>query len=155
MHAGGTEGADLRFEKKPVPFRWRALYRLAHLALFRALKDRPGCEPPVGVHRRAALGPDVFRFFHAMGVPLKQIYGQTEIAGISCIHRDGEHRVPHRGRAHPRDGAPHPEEGEILSRSPSVFLGYYKNEAGDAAPSPAAGSTPATPAISPKTATSS
>jgi len=31
----------------------------------------------------AALGPDQFRFFHAMGVNLKQIYGQTETSGIS------------------------------------------------------------------------
>ena len=77
----------------------------------------------------AALGPDVFRFFHAMGVPLKQIYGQTEIA--DQLH-------PPRGIAFHTVGEPIPEtelriseEGEILSRSPSVFLGYYKNE-GDA-----------------------
>ena len=38
----------------------------------------------------AAMGPDHFRFFHAIGVNLKQIYGQTEIAGISVVHRDGD-----------------------------------------------------------------
>ncbi len=67
------------------------LYRLAYCAVFRALKDRLGfsrirCASTGG----AALGPDTFRFFHALGVNLKQIYGQTEIAGISCIHRDGD-----------------------------------------------------------------
>ena len=36
----------------------------------------------------APLGPDVFRFFHAIGVNLKQLYGQTEICGIAVVHRD-------------------------------------------------------------------
>src|SRR5690606_16453458 len=38
----------------------------------------------------APLGPDVFRFFHAIGVNLKQIYGQTEICGIAVVHRDDD-----------------------------------------------------------------
>ncbi len=125
----GRKVADLRFEKKPVPLRWRVLYALAWLLLFRALKDRLGFS-----HIRsastggAALGPDVFRFFHAMGVPLKQIYGQTEIAGISCIHRDDDIQFHTVGRPIPETEVRISEGGEILSRSPSVFLGYYKNE---------------------------
>jgi long-chain acyl-CoA synthetase len=87
----GRRVADLRFQKKPVPAALRAAYRLAYWGLFRALRDRLGF-----THMRsastggAALGPDVFGFFHAMGVRLKQIYGQTEISGISCIHRQGD-----------------------------------------------------------------
>ena len=125
----GRKVADLRFEKKPVPLGWRVLYRLAHWGLFRALKDRLGF-----THIRsastggAALGPDVFRFFHAMGVPLKQIYGQTEIAGISCIHRDGDIQFHTVGTPIPGTEVRISETGEILSRSPSVFQGYYKDE---------------------------
>ena len=125
----GRKVADLRFEKKPVPLGWRVLYRLAYWGLFRALKDRLGF-----THLRsastggAALGPDVFRFFHAMGVPLKQIYGQTEIAGISCIHRDGDIQFHTVGTPIPETEVRISETGEILSRSPSVFQGYYKNE---------------------------
>ncbi len=126
----GRKVADLRFEKKPVPLRWRALYRLAHLALFRALKDRLGMTNLRSASTGgAALGPDVFRFFHAMGVPLKQIYGQTEIAGISCIHREGNIAFHTVGEPIPETELRISEEGEILSRSPSVFLGYYKSEA--------------------------
>jgi long-chain acyl-CoA synthetase len=126
----GRKVADLRFEKKPVPFRWRALYRLAHLALFRALKDRLGMTNLRSASTGgAALGPDVFRFFHAIGVPLRQIYGQTEIAGISCIHRQGNIAFHTVGEPIPETELRISEEGEILSRSPSVFLGYYKSEA--------------------------
>ncbi|HET8539478.1 MAG TPA: long-chain fatty acid--CoA ligase [Anaeromyxobacter sp.] len=125
----GRKVADLRFAKKPVPLALRLLYGLAHVLLFRALKDRLGMS-----HLRsastggAALGPDVFRFFHAMGVPLKQIYGQTEISGISCIHREGDIAFHSVGKPIPGTELRIAENGEILSRSPSVFLGYYKNE---------------------------
>jgi long-chain acyl-CoA synthetase len=125
----GRKVADLRFEKKPVPLGWRVLYWLAHVLLFRALKDRLGF-----THLRsastggAALGPDVFRFFHAMGVPLRQIYGQTEISGISCIHRQDDIQFHTVGKPIPGTDLRISENGEILSRSEAVFLGYYKNE---------------------------
>ncbi len=125
----GRRVADLRFAKKPVPLGLRLLYGAAHVLLFRALKDRLGMS-----HLRsastggAALGPDVFRFFHAMGVPLKQIYGQTEISGISCIHRDDDIAFHSVGKPIPGTEVKIAANGEILSRSPSVFLGYYKNE---------------------------
>ena len=97
----------------------------------------------------------MFRFFHAIGVTLKQIYGQTEISGISCIHRDGDIAFHTVGEPIPGTELRIAEEGEILSRSPSVFLGYYKNRGHARRRSPAVGSTPATPAISPTTASSS
>jgi long-chain acyl-CoA synthetase len=40
----------------------------------------------------AALGPELFTFYQAIGVNLKQIYGQTEIVGIAYMHRDGDVR---------------------------------------------------------------
>ncbi|HEX9050703.1 MAG TPA: long-chain fatty acid--CoA ligase [Anaeromyxobacter sp.] len=125
----GRRVADLRFARKPVPLGLRLLYGAAHVLLFRALKDRLGMS-----HLRsastggAALGPDVFRFFHAMGVPLKQIYGQTEISGISCIHRDDDIAFHSVGKPIPGTEVKIADNGEILSRSPSVFLGYYKND---------------------------
>jgi long-chain acyl-CoA synthetase len=125
----GQHVADLRFQKKPIPLAWRFLYWLAHVALFRALKDRLGMTNlRTASTGGAALGPDVFRFFHAMGVPLKQIYGQTEIAGISCIHRDDDIAFHTVGQPIPETEVKISDDGEILSRSPSVFLGYYKND---------------------------
>jgi long-chain acyl-CoA synthetase len=129
----GLRIADLHFQKKPVPPLWRFLHWLAHVLLFRALKDRLGLSRlRTASTGGAALGPDVFRFFHGMGVPLKQIYGQTEIAGISCIHRDGDIQFHTVGQPIPGTEVRISESGEILSRSESVFVGYYKNEAATA-----------------------
>jgi long-chain acyl-CoA synthetase len=113
-----------------VPSPWlKFKYLLADQGLFRALRDRLGfSRMRSATTGGAALGPDVFRFFHAIGVNLKQIYGQTEIAGISCIHKEGEVDFTSVGAPIPETEVRISEQGEILSRSPAVFLGYYKNE---------------------------
>ena len=125
----GYKVADLRLERGGVPAFWRVLYFFANWLLFRPLKDRLGLSNlRSGTTGGAALGPDVFRFFHAMGVRLKQIYGQTEISGISCIHRDDRIRFHTVGEPIPGTEVRISERGEILSRSSAVFLGYYKND---------------------------
>jgi len=124
----GYRWADFKFEKKKPPLRWKILYGIAWLLLFRALKDRLGFSRiRSATTGGAALGPDVFRFFHALGVNLKQIYGQTEISGISCIHRDGDIHFDTVGKPIPETEIKISEEGEILSRSPAVFVEYYKD----------------------------
>jgi long-chain acyl-CoA synthetase len=125
----GKRLADKRFEKKPIGVGDKVAWWLADVLLFRALRDRLGMTNLRSASTGgAALGPDVFRFFHAIGVPLRQIYGQTEISGISCIHREGDIAFHTVGKPIPGTEVKIDERGEILSRSPSVFLGYYKND---------------------------
>jgi long-chain acyl-CoA synthetase len=71
----------------------------------------------------------VFRFFHAIGVNLKQIYGQTETCGIAVMHADDDIRFQTVGKPVPATELRIAENGEILLRSPSVFQGYYGDEA--------------------------
>jgi long-chain acyl-CoA synthetase len=124
----GYEYADTVFRKEAVPPFLRLKHKLAYALVFRALKDRLGLLRIRSASTGgAALGPDVFKFFNAMGVNLKQIYGQTEISGISCIHREGDINFDSVGKPIPETEIRLSDSGEILSRSPSVFLGYYKN----------------------------
>ncbi|MFX0539189.1 AMP-binding protein [Ornithinimicrobium sp. Y1847] len=74
----------------------------------------------------APLGPDVFRFFHAIGVNLKQIYGQTEICGIAVVHRDDDIAFNTVGVPIPGTDLRISDDGEILLRSASVFRGYHR-----------------------------
>ncbi len=124
----GQRWADCRFEqRRPGPW-LRLLYHLGDLLVFSAIKDHLGL-----LHLRqaytggAALGPDVFRFFHALGVNLKQIYGQTEIAGISVVHRSEDIKFHTVGKPIPGTQVRIADDGEILSHSPAVFAGYFKN----------------------------
>lgn len=125
----GYKVADFKFKKQPIPFGVSLLHKLSYWALFRPLKDRLGLTNLRTCSTGgAALGPDVFRFFHALGVPLKQIYGQTEISGISCIHYDGDVQFHTVGKPIPGTEVKISPDGEILSRSASIMPGYYKND---------------------------
>lgn len=125
----GQRMADAKFRKVPPSLWTRVMYLLGDWLVFSAIKDHYGL---LRLRRAytggAALGPDVFRFFHSLGVNLKQIYGQTEISGIAVVHRDGDIKFETVGVPIPGTEVKISEEGEILLKSPSVFAGYYKNE---------------------------
>jgi long-chain acyl-CoA synthetase len=123
----GYQVADLKFSKKPIPWYWKTFHYLAYLSVQKKLKDHLGLSGIRDTYTGgAAMGPDHFRFFHSLGVNLKQIYGQTEIAGISVLHRDGDIKFDTVGIPLPETEVKITPEGEIISKSPSVFQGYYK-----------------------------
>ncbi|MBL7204243.1 MAG: AMP-binding protein [Desulfobacteraceae bacterium] len=125
----GYKAAGLTFEKKPVPLQWKFLNWIASITMQKKLKDHLGLSRLRHCYTGgAAMGPDHFKFFHALGVNLKQIYGQTEVAGISVVHRDGDIKYDTVGTPIPETEIKITEEGEILTKSPSVFIGYYKND---------------------------
>jgi long-chain acyl-CoA synthetase len=120
--------ANLKFDKRPVPWFWKALEWLAYITVQKKLKDHLGLSRVRNAYTGgAAMGPDHFRFFHALGVNLKQIYGQTEVAGISVVHRSGDIKFDTVGKPIPGTEIKITEDGEIITRSPSVFQGYYKS----------------------------
>ena len=105
---------------------------VADLLAFRALRDRLGFSRlRSAATGGAALGPDTFRFFQAMGVPMRQLYGQTELLGAYTLHRAGEVDfdtvgVPFNGDIELQVREPDVNGvGEILTRHPNMFLGYH------------------------------
>jgi len=107
---------------------------LADALLFRALRDRLGfTRLRSAATGGAALGPDTFKFFQAMGVPLRTLYGQTELLGAYTLHPEGKvdpdtTGVPMADEIEIRVDNPDVNGvGEIVVRHPNMFLGYYKN----------------------------
>ena len=104
------------------------LSKLADWLALRPVRDQLGLARIKRCYTGGApLGPDVFRFFHAIGVNLKQIYGQTEICGIAVLHHDDDVRFHSVGVPIPGTEMRLSDSGEILLRSPSVFVGYVGN----------------------------
>jgi long-chain acyl-CoA synthetase len=108
---------------------------LARWLLFRALQDRLGFgRLRSAATGGAALGPDTFRFFQAMGVPLRQLYGQTELAGAYTIHMPRDVDFDTVGVAFDRDVEIRIDQpdangvGEIVTRHANMFAGYFRNE---------------------------
>jgi long-chain acyl-CoA synthetase len=124
----GYAMADTRFNGATPGLLLRLKYALARLIVFEELKDHLGLRFIKRAYTGgAALGPDVFRFYHAIGVNLKQVYGQTESAGLSVIHRDGQIKFQTVGTPLPNTEVRIAANGEILVKGPSVFIGYYRN----------------------------
>ncbi len=122
----GYRMAETRFRKEKPSLGLKILYFLADWLVFENIKDQLGLRRLKRAYTGgAALGPDIFRFFHAMGVNLKQIYGQTEIVGIAVVHRDGDIKFQTVGLPIPETEVKIAENGEILMRSPAVMVGYY------------------------------
>lgn len=108
---------------------------LAQGLVLRALRDRLGFSRlRFATTGGAAMGPDTFRFFMAMGVPMLQLYGQTELGGIYCTQRLGEVDFDAVGTGINEeykiriDKADANGVGEIVTAHPYMFEGYYKNE---------------------------
>jgi len=76
----------------------------------------------------APLGPDTFRFFVALGVNLKQLYGATEVSGLVSAQKDEDANPDTAGKPCAGIEVRIAESGEVLVKSPGVFLGYYKND---------------------------
>ncbi len=122
----GLEAAGYKMTGKPMPLGLKIKSWLGTQLVFRPLVNQIGL---LRLRRAytggAALGPELFTFYQAIGVNLKQIYGQTEITGIAYMHRDGDVRPETVGKPLPGTECKIAEDGEILSRSPSVSPGYY------------------------------
>ena len=106
----------------------KVLHAVADQVALRPVRDQLGLARNGHAYTGGApLGPDVFRFFHAIGVNLKQIYGQTEICGIAVVHRDDDIAFNTVGTPIAGTEIKIAENGEILLRSASVFRGYHRN----------------------------
>jgi long-chain acyl-CoA synthetase len=110
------------------PGLWLGLaHRLADAIALHPVRDQLGLARIKRCYTGGApLGPDVFRFFHAIGVNLKQIYGQTEICGIAVVHRDDAIAFNTVGTPIPGTELKITDDGQILLRSASVFRGYHR-----------------------------
>ena len=113
---------------------------VAETLLFRALRDRLGfTRLRSAATGGAALGPDTFKFFRAMGVPLRTLYGQTETLGAYTLHPDDAVDPDTTGVAMADsieiriDNPDSNGVGEIWTRHPNMFLGYHKNPEASAA----------------------
>ncbi len=124
----GYKVSALRFEeRRPVPLILRLLHALGEFALFRPMRDKLGLTRIRSAYSSgAALNPDVIRFFRAIGVNIKQLYGSTE-AQAHTLHIGQDVKFESVGVPLPGMQIRITEEREILVSGPSVFQGYYKD----------------------------
>ncbi|MBI4766351.1 MAG: AMP-binding protein [Deltaproteobacteria bacterium] len=119
--------AELAGERPGV---WsRMIHPLADFLVIRPLKNKVGLgRVRMAITGGGAISPEVFKYFKALGLDLRQVFGQSECAGIATTHREGDVRPETVGVAIPGVEVKLSEEGEILVRGKNTHVGYYKND---------------------------
>ncbi|MEM9902196.1 MAG: AMP-binding protein [Pseudomonadota bacterium] len=106
----------------------RLLYGLGGALVYGPLKNTLGLSRVrVGYTAGEAIGPEIFDFYRALGINLKQLYGQTEASVFITQQPDHEVRPDTVGVPSPGVEIRIADTGEVFYRSPGVFQSYYKN----------------------------
>ena len=113
---------------------YRLLHWLGHVFLYRSILDKLGLlGVRLALSGSAPISPDILKFFHALGLRICQVYGQTEGSGVSHVHLGLDRKIGSVGKPMPDVECKLLEDGEILTRSPMLFKGYYKDPQATAA----------------------
>ena len=132
MDVAKKVGPD-RMDGKPVGL-WDGLrYSLGNLLLYGSLRNNLGLSRVrVAYTAGEAIGPDLFIFYRAIGINLKQLYGQTETAVFVCLQPDNQARADTVGVPCAGVEIKVADNGEIMVKSPGLLKEYYKNPAATA-----------------------
>jgi long-chain acyl-CoA synthetase len=109
-------------------FWWSILYWPLYGLVLYHLKKQLGLERVrVAICGAAPASPELFEYYNAIGVPLREGYGQTESTGVIAIQRLDRPRWGYVGEVVPGVEVKIAGDGEILARGANVFKGYFKN----------------------------
>jgi long-chain acyl-CoA synthetase len=126
--SGLAERAELvKGSGKHLPPLLRFGLVLGEVLVYGPVRDQLGVRRARRVYTGGApLGPDTYRFFRSFGINLKQVWGATELSGLTSLQPDSEADPDTVGPVLPGTEVRIAEDGEVLIRSAAVFQGYYK-----------------------------
>jgi long-chain acyl-CoA synthetase len=108
---------------------WGSLtYAVGDVLVYRALKKKIGMQRCLqAVSGSAPIAPEVLKFFMALGVPIYEGWGMTETTAVGTVTTRDEIELGTIGKPIDDVEVELAEDGEMLVRSPGIFLGYFKN----------------------------
>lgn len=124
----GYKVAGFQESGRAIPWLWKALRFVSYWSVFRALQDKIGLRKTrTPITAGAALSPDSLRLLRAIGVPISQGYGATEVSGLDTLQvQEDYYRPEGSGEPFPGVEVRITDEGEILLGGVGVVQGYYK-----------------------------
>ena len=124
----GTRVAERRIAgRRPSPV-LGLLQRVADFLVLDNVKRSLGLHRARGAATGAApIAPDLIKWYMALGIDMREVYGQTENCGLATAMPPDRIKLGTVGVARPDTEVRLSPEGEILLKGPHVFLGYYKN----------------------------
>jgi len=121
----GDRVAEYRIQRKPVPLGLSLLNWLIRKTVIDNILSMMGMDRLRWAGTGAApISPDLIRWYHAMGVAMFEAYGQTECCGVATANLIENNKLGTIGLPIPGTEVRLSAEGEILIKSPGVFMGY-------------------------------
>ena len=125
--AAAQQAYRLRSEGKEVPAELAAGVERAQ-PLFTILRAKVGLDRcRLAITSTAPCRPEVHEFWAALGLPLFEVWGMSELTGPATAVPLEAHRAPSIGTALPGVEVRLGEDGEILVRGGNVMVGYYRD----------------------------
>jgi long-chain acyl-CoA synthetase len=123
--AAGTRRVALEQRGEPIPPELQQLLEIAEPKLFAPLRAAIGLDEAKLVNVGAAPTPrEVLVFFHAIGVPLAEIWGMSETCGAGASNPEERIKIGTVGLPSPGVELKLADDGELLCRSRVVMVGY-------------------------------
>jgi long-chain acyl-CoA synthetase len=124
----GLRNVAFEQEGSPINRSALALYRTLDLTVGATLRQLLGLDRArVLITTAAPAHPELISWFHAVGLPLLQLYGQTEGCGPTAANRTGRVRIGTVGTALPGMSVKIADDDEILVKGGNVCLGYLND----------------------------
>ncbi|UCF85068.1 MAG: AMP-binding protein [Desulfobacteraceae bacterium] len=124
----GRRIVERELQGERIHIGWKLLYWSGYICLYRYLLDKLGLvKVRNAISGAAPIAPEILKFFRLLGLKISEVYGQTEVSGVSHIHHGYERKVGSVGKPLPGVECRLGEDGEIMSRSEMLFAGYYKD----------------------------
>ena len=125
----GNIAADRRINNSFDDLLAKVLLFIAHILSFRTLKKKLGLSKiAFAISGAAPIGPEVLKFFMALGVPIFEAYGMTENCAYVTSNDFECIEIGSVGRPHENCEIKIADDGEILTRHGGIFKGYFKDE---------------------------
>jgi len=124
----GARIAEHRIAGRRPALGLRLLFRIADFLVLDNVKRSMGLHRARGAATGAApIAPDLIKWYMALGIDMREVYGQTENCGLATAMPADHIKLGSVGVARPGTEVRISPEGEILLKGPHVFLGYYNN----------------------------
>lgn len=121
----GNRMTEYKLQGDTPPLSLRLANRFAYWLVFRNIRRMLGLDRcRLAFTGAAPIAPDLIRWYLALGLDMREVYGQTENCGVATIMPPDRVKLGSVGKAAPWGEVAISPQGEILIRGDFLFMGY-------------------------------
>jgi long-chain acyl-CoA synthetase len=121
----GNRVTEYRLQGDTPPLSLRLANRAAYYLVFRNIRRMLGLDRcRLAFTGAAPIAPDLIRWYLALGLDMREVYGQTENCGVATVMPPDRIKLGSVGKAAPWGEVAISPQGEILIRGDFLFMGY-------------------------------